>query len=112
MNPRNNINLIGNIGNDCEIRHKTENNNLVAFSLAESKSKKDSEGNWENITVWHDCTTWASDKQIELLKKGNQVAVSGQLTYNEYLHKEHGIKMKKAVIECNFTPLGINKKSE
>lgn len=73
----NTVNLVGRIGNDPEVN---EAGTVIKFSLATN------DGYGENKkTNWHNCVAFG--KSIEIIKnyvkKGDQLAVQGQLDYNK-----------------------------
>ena len=90
---RNRVQLIGNLGNDPEVKELGNDRTLVKFSMATSESYKDSKGNIVKDTQWHNITAWGSTAKnmAKLLKKGQQIAVEGKLSNNNYEDK-NGIK--------------------
>jgi single-strand DNA-binding protein len=82
----NKVTLIGNLGGDPEVRH-LENGAMVArFSLATNESYKDKDGNWQNLTEWHNVVVWRelAERAEKQLKKGGMVYVEGKITYRKY----------------------------
>jgi single-strand DNA-binding protein len=87
---RNKVQLIGNLGQNPEIR-TFENGNIVArFSLATKDSYRDAEGKKITETQWHNLIAWGNlAKTIEkYLIKGSEVAVEGKLTHRAFEDKE------------------------
>jgi single-strand DNA-binding protein len=82
----NKVTLIGNLGGDPEVRH-LENGAMVArFSLATNESYKDKDGNWQNLTEWHNVVVWRelAERAEKTLKKGMMVYVEGKISYRKY----------------------------
>ena len=90
---RNKVQLIGNLGNDPEIINLDSGKKLAKFSLATNESYKDTNGEKQTKTEWHNLVAW--NKTAELIDsyvtKGQEIAVQGKLTYRSYEDKE-GIK--------------------
>lgn len=69
----NEVTLIGNLGNDPEVR-STQNGRTVAnFNLATSESFKNKEGERVTNTEWHRITAWSPLAEIieKYVKKGS-----------------------------------------
>ena len=54
----NKVTLIGNLGNDPEVRSTTGGNRVATFSLATSRSWNDAAGSKQEKTEWHRCVVW------------------------------------------------------
>ncbi|MBL4747102.1 MAG: single-stranded DNA-binding protein [Flavobacteriaceae bacterium] len=87
---RNKVQLIGNLGNDPEIITLESGKKIAKFSLATNESYKDSEGQKQTITDWHNIIAWGKTADIieKFLTKGKEVAVEGKLTNRSYETKE------------------------
>ena len=88
-NMKNKVNLIGNLGQDPEIKVLESGKKMARFTLATSESYKDGEGNKVQETTWHNIVAWngLADIVNKYLKKGNQVAVEGKILYRSYEDK-------------------------
>jgi single-strand DNA-binding protein len=87
---RNKVQLIGNLGQNPEIR-TFENGKAVAhFSLATTDSYRDSSGKKITETQWHNLVAWGNLAKIveKYLIKGSEVAVEGKLTHRVYDDKD------------------------
>jgi single-strand DNA-binding protein len=49
----NKVILIGRLGKDPVIKHFPNDNAIAEFPLATTESYKDKEGNWKELTDWH-----------------------------------------------------------
>jgi len=88
----NKIQLIGNLGQDCETRFSQNNVGITTFSIATVYGFKDKDGGWKNETTWHNVVAFnLSDFFKDSLKKGKKFYVEGRLTKRDYTDKE-GIK--------------------
>lgn len=82
----NKVTLIGNLGADPEVRH-LENGVMVArFSVATNESYKDKDGNFQQLTEWHNVVAWRdlAERAEKMLKKGMLVYVEGKISYRKY----------------------------
>ena len=78
----NKVILIGNLGNDPEIRSMKSGNQVANFSLATSESWKDKQtGERKEKTEWHKVCVFNQGlvRLCEYLKKGSKVYIEGQL---------------------------------
>jgi single-strand DNA-binding protein len=102
----NEINLIGFVGQDAELKTPQNSKELVRFDVATKASWKNREsGEYDSRTEWHRIVVWGNlTKFAQTLKKGEHVYVSGELRYREY-EKEVGkskdtVKMPVAEIHA------------
>lgn len=83
--------LIGNVGNDPEIRTLNNNNEKVAsFRLATTERYKDRNGEVKENTEWHQVTAWGKLADIveKFVKKGSQLYVEGKITTRKWTDKD------------------------
>lgn len=82
--------LVGNLGQDPEIRTLETGNKVVNFTLATKDNYKNSEGQKINETTWHNIVAWNGLAEIasRYLKKGNEVFVEGRIVYRTYEDKK------------------------
>lgn len=99
---RNNVKLIGHLGQDPEVRSLENNNKVANFRLATNYSYTDKEGNQKETTDWHNIVVWGSLAGFceQYLKKGREVAIDGRITYREWEDKG-GVKHTSAEIVAN-----------
>ena len=75
----NKVVLIGNLGNDPEVRSTTGGNRVATFSLATSRSWNDASGSKQEKTEWHRCVVWntkssqLADIVERYVKKGDKL---------------------------------------
>jgi len=90
----NKVTLIGNLGNDPEVRSTTGGNRVATFSLATSRSWNDQSGNRQEKTEWHRCVVWntkgsqLADIVEKYVKKGDKLYVEGRIEYRQWQDKE------------------------
>ncbi|MWN05557.1 single-strand DNA-binding protein [Gilliamella bombicola] len=78
----NKVILVGNLGQDPEVRYMSNGNAVANFSIATSESWKDKQtGETRDRTEWHRVVVFGKLAEIagEYIKKGTQVYLEGQL---------------------------------
>lgn len=95
---RNSVRLIGNVGNNPEVKTLENDKKFAKFSLATNEGYTNSEGEKIQQTIWHNIVAYGSIVNVieQHIEKGKQLAVEGKLTYREYLDKE---KQQKTITE-------------
>lgn len=88
----NKVILVGNLGNDPEVRYSQNGGAITTISLATSESWKDKDGNQQERTEWHRVKFFGRLAEIagEYLKKGRQVYIEGSLRTEKYQDKQTG----------------------
>ena len=91
----NKVTLIGNLGNDPEVRSTTGGIRVATFSLATSRSWNDASGSKQEKTEWHRCVVWntkssqLADIVEKYVKKGDKLYVEGRIEYRQWQDKEN-----------------------
>ncbi len=82
----NKVILVGNMGNDPEVRYTPAGAAVTTISVATTESWKDKEGNKQEKTEWHRVVFFGRLAEIagEYLKKGSQVYIEGKLRTNKW----------------------------
>lgn len=77
----NNVQLIGNLGRDPELRKTQAGDSVASISLATSERWKDRDGGQKEQTEWHRLVLWGSlaDIACKHLKKGDKAYFEGKL---------------------------------
>lgn len=78
----NKVIIVGNLGNDPEMRQTQGGDAVATISVATSESWKDKQtGQEQTRTEWHRCVAFKRTAEIigEYLKKGSKVYIEGQL---------------------------------
>lgn len=73
--------IIGNLGNDPELRYSAGGSAVLRFNVASNYRTKTQDGDWEDRTEWVRCTVFGTraEKLSEHLHKGMKVYVDGRL---------------------------------
>lgn len=101
-NLRNKVQLIGNLGNDPEVRETENKKKMVKFSIATNESYRNAAGEKVTETQWHNIIAWGKVAEIaeKFLVKGSEVALEGKLMNHTYVDKQ-GIKRYYTQIQAN-----------
>lgn len=80
----NKVILLGNLGNDPEVRYTQSGMAITTISLATTSVRKDRDGNTQEYTEWHRVKFFGKLAEIagEYLTKGKQVYVEGSIRYS------------------------------
>jgi len=86
----NKVILVGNLGQDPELRYTGNGTAVCNMRLATNESYKDSDGQLVEKTEWHSVVAWSRLAEIcgEYLKKGSQVYFEGSLQTRQWEDKE------------------------
>jgi single-strand DNA-binding protein len=90
----NKVTLIGNLGNDPEVRTTTGGGRVAQFSLATSRNWSGPSGDKQEKTEWHRCIVWnnknsgLADVVERYLKKGDKVYIEGRIEYRQWQDKD------------------------
>ena len=104
--------LIGNLGKDAETSFTTSNLSITKFSVATTHSRKTKDGNWENLTTWHNIVAFGlNDFTKDKLKKGAKVYIEGRIEHQSY-EKDGQTKYYTSILVNNFDGIIILDKTE
>jgi single-strand DNA-binding protein len=83
---KNRVQLIGNVGQDPEIKTLENGTKLAHLNIATNESYKNDKGERIEQTEWHRITAWGKTAEIieKFVVKGKEVAVDGKLTHRSY----------------------------
>jgi single-strand DNA-binding protein len=97
---RNRVQLIGNLGNDPEVKTFDGNKTIAKFSLATNETYKKEGGEKVTETQWHNVVAWNGTAKIveKYLKKGHEVAIEGKLTSRSWDDKDGNKKYITEVV--------------
>lgn len=107
----NNVTLIGNVGNDPEIRSAGQNN-IATFSLATSRTWKNADGEKQEKTEWHRVVVWNSkhsklaDIVEQYVKKGDRIYVEGRVEYRQWVDKTDATRYSTEINAHELIMLG------
>jgi single-strand DNA-binding protein len=91
--------LIGNVGQDPDIRSTQNGGRVATFSLATTRTWTGPSGDRQEKTEWHRCVAWnangrgqgmgLADVVEKYVKKGDRLYVEGPIEYRQWQDKEN-----------------------
>lgn len=88
--------LIGNVGQDPEVRTTQNGGRVATFSLATTRTWNGAGGDRQEKTEWHRCVVWNTGKGQGLadvvekyVKKGDKLYVEGRIEYRQWQDKDN-----------------------
>ena len=100
--------IIGNLGNDPEIRFTQNQIPVATFSIASTERWKDSAGNRQERTEWHRVVAWRRLAEIceEHLSKGNKVFIEGKIQTRKWEDQNGVIRYTTEIVARELEMLG------
>lgn len=105
----NKVILVGNLGNDPEVKYTGGGTAVCSLSVATSENWKDKQtGEQQERTEWHRVKMFGRLAEIagEYLKKGRQVYIEGSLRTDKYTDKEGVTRYSTDIIANEMQMLG------
>ncbi|MGB4846030.1 MAG: single-stranded DNA-binding protein [Ferruginibacter sp.] len=101
---KNKVQLIGNLGNDPEVKTTENGKKLARFSVATNESYRNASGEKVTETTWHNLVAWGKAAEIaeKYLNKGSEIAIEGKLINRSYTDKDGN---KKYITEVQVNEL-------
>jgi single-strand DNA-binding protein len=95
----NKVILVGNLGDEPELRYAGDDTAVCNMSLATNESYTDSDGNEVQKTEWHDVVAWGRLGEVcdEYLEKGSQVYFEGKLQTREWEDRDNNTRYSTEV---------------
>lgn len=111
----NSVTLSGNLGQDAEVRYTNNGLAITSFSLAVSKSRRQSDGSYKDVTSWVDCVMYGKRGEAMygngMLQKGVRLAIVGRL-YQNVWEKDGQRRSKIEVIVDNVVTLTAQRQQQ
>lgn len=104
----NKVFLIGNLGQDPELRNTASGNAVCTLRLATAERRKGADGNWAEHTEWHSVVTWGRDAEnvAKYCRKGKQLFIEGRLQTRKWQDKDGRDKYSTEIVAENVRFLG------
>jgi single-strand DNA-binding protein len=88
--------LIGNVGNDPEVRAVTNGTRVAQFNLATTRTWNGPSGDKQEKTEWHRCVLWngrasgggLADVVERYVRKGDRLYIEGSIEYRQWQDRE------------------------
>lgn len=108
----NKVILIGNVGNDPEIRHLEGGTPVANFRLATSETYTNRNGERITQTEWHNIVVWRGLAEVveKYIKKGAQLFIEGKIRTRSWDDKDGNKRYTTEIVADTLQMLG--KKSE
>ena len=107
--------LIGNVGNDPEVRYletnpqnSGPNPKVATFRLATTERYTDRSGNRQENTEWHNIVAWrnSADFAEKFIRKGSQVFIEGRLRTRQWTDQTGANRYTTEVVVDNIQLFG------
>ncbi|RAR72626.1 single-stranded DNA-binding protein [Flavobacterium aciduliphilum] len=87
---RNKVQLIGNVGQEPEIKNLEKGKKVANFTIATHEVYYRENGDKVEQTEWHKVTAWGKTAEIveKFVTKGKEIAIEGKLTHRSYDDKD------------------------
>ena len=111
----NKVMLIGNLGNDPEIRHTNSGMAVATLSLATAESWKDRDsGETRDKTEWHRVVFFGRVAEVaeKYLKKGSQIYIEGRLQTRKWQDRDGNDRYTTEIVGNDMQMLGGGRKSD
>ncbi len=110
---RNNVQLVGNLGQNPEVKTLPGGKKVANFSIACTESRTDKEGRKTETTQWFNAVAWEGLATIaeKYMVKGKQVAISGKLVNKNWTDKEGITRYSTEIVCADILLLGGKDKS-
>lgn len=104
----NKVILVGNLGNDPEVKYTQGGMAVTTLSLATTSVRKDKDGNQQERTEWHRVKLFGKLGEIagEYLKKGRQVYIEGSIRYDKFTGQDGVEKYFTDIVADEMQMLG------
>lgn len=105
---KNKVQLIGNVGNEPEVKTFGEGKKLANITLATNDYYINDKGERVEQTEWHKVTAWGKVAEIieKYVSKGKEIAIEGKLTHRSYDDKEGNKRYITEVVANDILLLG------
>ncbi len=105
---RNQVQLIGNLGNNPEIFQFENGKKKATISVATNESYINSNKEKITNTQWHNVVFFGKTAEIieKYLQKGKEVAISGKLNYRDYTDKDGNTRYITEIVGDELVMLG------
>jgi len=107
---RNYVQLIGNIGQDVELREFDSGKKKASFSIATSEQFTNKDGEKTELIQWHNVAVWGNLANVvkDSLSKGDHVLIQGKLTHRKYEDNNGNTKYFTEVVASEFMKITRN----
>ena len=110
----NKVILVGNLGNDPELRYTPSNRAVTELRIATSENWTGQDGQRHESTEWHSVVVWGRQAENceRFLRKGRQVYIEGRLTTRDWVGQDGQKRYKTEVVAQNVQFLSGGRSDE
>lgn len=115
MSSLNKVQIIGNLGQDVELRYTPGGDGVCNVSVATTKKWKDKQtGEYQEATEWHRVSVFGKLAEVcgQYLKKGSKVYFEGELQTKQYKDKEGIERYQTQILGRNMIMLDCKQESQ
>ena len=104
----NKVILVGNLGNDPEVKYMPNGDAVANLSIATSESWKDQQGQIQERTEWHRLVAYRRTAEIigEYLRQGSQIYIEGRLQTRKWQDQNGNARYTTEVVITEMQMLG------
>ncbi|KFF19427.1 single-stranded DNA-binding protein [Flavobacterium hydatis] len=105
---RNKVQLVGNVGNDPEIKNLEGGKMLANLMIATNERYTNDKGEKVEKTEWHRLVAWGKTAEIieKYVVKGKEIAIEGKLSHRSYDDKNGEKRFITEVVITELLLLG------
>lgn len=111
----NKVILVGNVGQDPEIKYTASGVPVAKLSLATNERFKNKNDAWQDRTEWHSIVAWQRLAEIvgEYVHKGSKLYIEGKLQTSTWEDKQNGEKKYRTeIVARDIVLLGSRENEE
>ncbi len=104
----NKVILIGNLGQDPELKFTQGGDALLRLRLATTERFPSRSGEWQERTEWHTVVMWGKRAEAlnKILAKGRSICIEGSIQYRQWEDKEGNKRYSTQIRAKNLILLG------
>jgi single-strand DNA-binding protein len=111
----NKVILVGNVGQDPEVKYTASGVPVAKLSLSTNERFKDKNDAWQDRTEWHSVVAWQRLAEIvgEYVRKGSKLYIEGKLQTSTWEDKQSGErKYRTEIVARDIVLLGSRDSGE
>jgi len=100
--------LIGNLGQEPELRFTKGGQGVLSLRMATNERYKDRDGEWKELTEWHTVVVWGKRAEglSRVVSKGTQLFIEGRLQTRSWEDKQGQKRYTTEVVAREVILLG------
>lgn len=100
----NTVVIAGYTAKDPELKVTPSGNAILSFSLAVNDTKKNAQGEWEDVVNFFDCTAFGAyaERIAQYITKGSKLTINGRLHQDRWKAQDGTNRSRVSVIALNI----------